>query len=571
MKTISQTVFFVGVVLALMSGVFMATTLNTPVAEAWGSGDYGAGCCDNQEDFSEGGNDFSGGNQEDFSEGDDKVFPLIQGCTDEAADNYDATAKVDDLSCEYTVSGCTDVLATNYDSAATEDNGSCTYPEPEVVTSCALFASAETVAFDASVTLNWETEGFTVVKLNGAVVSDANGSQSFDNVTVDTTYTLTATNEHGDHCTATVTVQCLPQVVLGCTDPTATNYNNAAAQDDGSCEMPVAPITPKEVSGCTDSTASNFDAHATTDDGSCVVVPAPRSSGGGGSSSPRCELEASETSIVAGEAITLTWETRSTQNITLTNDRDAVLLTSKGRLSSDKRDLLDYSIEVKPTQDTVYTLLAERGSRDRECTVAITVEDNELIVLETRDQAPLVAGISLQTVPYTGFEAGPVMMILFYILLAAWALYLTYVLVIPRMSTVVTAPVMVDNSQSAMPTASIDTTTPASVAASMMAPVSAAPVNLPVAPVAPEFTVAPTMAATTIASESVEVAALEAVAHNHQALVSSDAIQTFVAQVSVAQQLDKMVSLVNNAKAHYPLEDGWVVINNDRMMALLAA
>ncbi len=51
------------------------------------------------------------------------------GCTDSAADNYDATANIDDGSCTYTViSGCTDPQADNYDSSATQDDGSCTYP-----------------------------------------------------------------------------------------------------------------------------------------------------------------------------------------------------------------------------------------------------------------------------------------------------------------------------------------------------------------------------------------------------------------------------------------------------------
>ena len=51
----------------------------------------------------------------------------VLGCTDSAADNYDATATVDDGSCTYTVSGCTDPAADNYDATATVDDGSCTY------------------------------------------------------------------------------------------------------------------------------------------------------------------------------------------------------------------------------------------------------------------------------------------------------------------------------------------------------------------------------------------------------------------------------------------------------------
>ena len=54
---------------------------------------------------------------------------------------------------------------------------------------------------------------------------------------------------------------CEP-VVLGCTDPSAFNYNSEANTDDGSC---VAVVL-----GCTDSTALNYDSDANTDDGSCI-------------------------------------------------------------------------------------------------------------------------------------------------------------------------------------------------------------------------------------------------------------------------------------------------------------
>ena len=58
--------------------------------------------------------------------------------------------------------------------------------------------------------------------------------------------------------------------VPGCTDPTATNYNPNATQDNGSCTYP-----PQPVPGCTDSNATNFNPNATTDDGSCVYQPPP--------------------------------------------------------------------------------------------------------------------------------------------------------------------------------------------------------------------------------------------------------------------------------------------------------
>ena len=55
---------------------------------------------------------------------------------------------------------------------------------------------------------------------------------------------------------------CAPDLVFGCTDPTANNFDVAATADDGSCTY--------DVLGCTDPTANNYNMDATIDDGSCT-------------------------------------------------------------------------------------------------------------------------------------------------------------------------------------------------------------------------------------------------------------------------------------------------------------
>lgn len=54
-------------------------------------------------------------------------------------------------------------------------------------------------------------------------------------------------------------------IVTGCMDETATNYNPDATEDNGSCEY----------NGCTDPNADNYDPNATIDDGTCMLPPEP--------------------------------------------------------------------------------------------------------------------------------------------------------------------------------------------------------------------------------------------------------------------------------------------------------
>ena len=56
--------------------------------------------------------------------------------------------------------------------------------------------------------------------------------------------------------------------VPGCTSPTAINYDAFATQDDGSCIEPVLNV----VYGCTNPLALNFNEFATDDDGTCIIL-----------------------------------------------------------------------------------------------------------------------------------------------------------------------------------------------------------------------------------------------------------------------------------------------------------
>ena len=56
-------------------------------------------------------------------------------------------------------------------------------------------------------------------------------------------------------------IACPPDMISGCTDSLACNYNPDATEDDGSCNLP---------DGCMDLLACNYNASSLCDDGSCL-------------------------------------------------------------------------------------------------------------------------------------------------------------------------------------------------------------------------------------------------------------------------------------------------------------
>jgi len=65
---------------------------------------------------------------------------------------------------------------------------------------------------------------------------------------------------------------CSIPIVIGCTDPTAVNYNVLANVSSINSEGVVNASCISKTEGCTDSTAFNYDPEATFDDGSCITL-----------------------------------------------------------------------------------------------------------------------------------------------------------------------------------------------------------------------------------------------------------------------------------------------------------
>jgi len=108
-------------------------------------------------------------------------------------------------------------------------------------------------ARDFSGNVNYGTASYTYAWTTGAATEDVSGLGMGP-------ISCTVTDCNG--CTATWSGFILVNIVPGCMDALASNYNPAANQSDTSCTYP----------GCTDSVATNYDASANLDDGSCTYT-----------------------------------------------------------------------------------------------------------------------------------------------------------------------------------------------------------------------------------------------------------------------------------------------------------
>ena len=223
------------------------------------------------------------------------------GCTDPYAENYDPDAYFDDGSCIY--AGCLDEEAINFDPEVTVDDGSCYYlsdidihfqsvaqdfpmsPMGIYVYSATIETSNlrigdEIGIYDNDVCIGFiqliseiysplqfiisidnpdspEIDGFTSGNPLQFRYWDASEEIEIINIDIDL---FDGTGVYTPMGTASVDL--FVNLIYGCMNPIAINYNNGANVDDGSCVMPVY--------GCMIDDACNYNPEANIEDESCL-------------------------------------------------------------------------------------------------------------------------------------------------------------------------------------------------------------------------------------------------------------------------------------------------------------
>ncbi|MCA9365711.1 DUF11 domain-containing protein [Candidatus Kaiserbacteria bacterium] len=470
---------------------------------------------------------------------------------------------------------------------------SVTVTEPEnTLPECVSFTASPTAFGENGGTskLTWNTSRATDVSIDNGIGKVSEDGSMDVSITKNITYTLTAKDADGDtdQCRVSMTVEekseplsCESDVDFTISDTKVDkgdsitlDWNVSSRVTEVSIDQGIGSVanTGNKTFSVDDDTTYTLTAKAGSETVKCSVSVDMDGGGGGGSSSPRCELEISDRKIKRGEEITISWDTTRATEVTLYDDKDKILFTTNDYLNKDKEDYYDGSIEVKPTRDTEYTLIAERGSKDKVCRVDVEVEDGtEIVIIEERTQTPLVAGISLTSVPYTGFDAGPLLTMLFYLVLMTWALYIAYVIVVKK-NMFVTAGNPIDkvtiaeSQESISPQSFVKAVTPP--APSVVKNV--VPANLPVKETASVVGYTQTVSTPTYVTEEA-VKAIEDKAHINGTLLSSDAIREFLTLTQGSEDSEAVLDCVlSAAKVKFPMEDGWVVLNHDKMASLCA-
>ena len=188
-----------------------------------------------------------------FFTGCDGASIIVFGCTDASANNFSPDANTEDGSCEYdVVLGCTDSLAVNFDDSADTDDGSCEY------VNCAFYEMMVEVNLLSTNGNGWNGHTYTLSSFDDTIsieetmlsgfnetnyhclpngcylftVPEYMGGETFNwSIIIENKKQISGTTGVKDH----FGVNQVCEMIMGCTDQSALNFNPLATIADSTC------------------------------------------------------------------------------------------------------------------------------------------------------------------------------------------------------------------------------------------------------------------------------------------------------------------------------------------------
>jgi len=420
--------------------------------------------------------------------------------------------------------------------------------EEEEEVSCDYFTVSDSRVDEGDyITLEWRTTNADDVSINNGIGDVPDDGTERVRVYDDTTFTLTARGDGDtDTCRVTVRVDEEEEEEVSCDSFTVSDNDidegdyvtlkwRTTNADDVRIDNGIGdvPDDGSERVRVYRDTTFKLTARGDGDTDTCTVRVRVDEDDDD-DEEPRCRLTISDTRISSGEEITLSWNNERTDRAILRDSHGRVLFdTRDDRRIDEDRD----EIELRPSQSTDYTLTVYNGNERKECTVGVDVIGGIVAGIRYQETIPLGG------TPYTGFEAGPVLTTIFYIVVVLWGLVIGYVLVLRKRKlagvnseAVEVAPMPVVASQS-----TIDATPSTETAVAYESDISAD-----------------------------KLVALQSVGHEKRALFSGDALNyIYSLGIDDEERIQKLNQVVGAMKQDAAHDGGWITINKVQVMQIL--
>lgn len=405
----------------------------------------------------------------------------------------------------------------------------------------------------------------SVTPTNGTVIV----SPGSDCATVVFKNKQTLTN--GPTCTLSINPTSLSSVPGTATLTWTSTNANTASIDQGVDTVALNGSTNVTVSQNTTYVGTFTGPNGTVTCQASITVPPPNNP------TPQCTLTASRSQINPGESISLSWTSQNVTSGFISPNVGTTTPVASGTIN-----------DVFPSGDTTYTATFTGPYGNVTCSAPVTqvrtactsncggggLEQPRVVLFQKPGDQPL-AFVSLSQIPYTGFEAGFALTMIFWLAVALLAALATYgVMGKGGMDFILgnTLRLVGADMYLPRPELNVDRTIPSVVppeteyVASVAAP--AAPAYTP-APAAPSMnSVQVAKPATDGIPDIAEV--IESRAHGAGVLMSPEAV-TMVTELSADRgtMLRRFGDILNEAVKTIPREDGWILLTSDRFDELL--